>query len=63
MLEQVRETSNLIFTEVIKDALVPIVENQNMIEEKTNSQIENIENLLRPLLSTLRMQIIPRPPT
>ena len=48
------ETSNHVFSEVIKETLVPIVNNQNIIEERTNSQLQNIENLLYPLLSSLR---------
>ena len=54
ILEKVMEKSNHIFSEVIKEALIPIVRNQNIIEEKTNSQLENIENLLYHMLSTLR---------
>ena len=58
ILEKVMENSNHIFSEVIKEALVPIVRNQNIIEEKTNSQLENIESILYPLLSTLRNESV-----
>ena len=58
ILEKVMENSNHIFSEVIKEALVPIVRNQNIIEEKTNSQLVNIESLLYSLLSTLRNESI-----
>ena len=52
------ETSNHIFNEVIKEALVPVIINQNIMEERTNSQLENLESLLHPLLSALKHKSI-----